>query len=381
MNDAYDIVLVGGGLANGLIALALLETHPKLRLALVERDARIGGEHTWSFHESDLKPSILKRLSPLVSKTWCGYDIRFPEYIRSFESKYHSILSPKFNQVLTERLGSRALLRQTVERISPGKVTLSDGRELISPVIIDGRGWEGPPSGMSLAYQKFLGMSLRLSAPHGLTRPVLMDVKCEQRDGFRFIYLLPWSHTELLVEDTHYSDTAFVDAQDYRKQIFDYVAQQGWQVEEVQGEEQGSLPLPLGGLLPPWPEGVISSGMRAGLFHATTGYSLFEAADFAELIAKNFDLGAVRLGELAKKHAKDCWRRNAFFRLLNRMMFRASEPQKRYKVLQRFYRLPEKVIQKFYAGSLGMGERLRILVGKPPVPILRALKCIFEGDQ
>ena len=37
-----DVVLVGGGLANGLIALRLRALRPELRVVIVERDARLG---------------------------------------------------------------------------------------------------------------------------------------------------------------------------------------------------------------------------------------------------------------------------------------------------------------------------------------------------
>ena len=49
------LILVGGGLANGLIAYRLAETRPGGRL-----DHRrgwkpeFGGNHTWSFHDTDL---------------------------------------------------------------------------------------------------------------------------------------------------------------------------------------------------------------------------------------------------------------------------------------------------------------------------------------
>ncbi len=49
-----DYALVGGGLQNGLLALALRAARPAARLALVERGATLGGNHTWCFHAGDL---------------------------------------------------------------------------------------------------------------------------------------------------------------------------------------------------------------------------------------------------------------------------------------------------------------------------------------
>ncbi len=59
------------------------------------------------------------------------------------------------------------------------------------------------------------------------------------------------------------------------------------------------------------------------------------------------------------------------------MLFRAAEPAQRYRILERFYRLPEPLIGRFYAGQSTLLDRLRILLGKPPVPIGRAIKAMI----
>lgn len=61
-----EYVLVGGGLQNALIALALLESRPNVRLSLIEREARVGGNHTWCFHASDVPDTASPWLERLV---------------------------------------------------------------------------------------------------------------------------------------------------------------------------------------------------------------------------------------------------------------------------------------------------------------------------
>jgi lycopene beta-cyclase len=60
------------------------------------------------------------------------------------------------------------------------------------------------------------------------------------------------------------------------------------------------------------------------------------------------------------------------------MLFRAAEPPERYRVLQHFYRLPEALIGRFYAGQLTALDKLRILSGRPPVPLRKALSVMRE---
>jgi lycopene beta-cyclase len=63
------------------------------------------------------------------------------------------------------------------------------------------------------------------------------------------------------------------------------------------------------------------------------------------------------------------------------MLFQAAEPERRYLVMQRFYRLPEPLIRRFYAGSLTAADRVRILSGRPPVPLRRALQCLWPSRR
>ncbi len=81
---------------------------------------------------------------------------------------------------------------------------------------------------------------------------------------------------------------------------------------------------------------------------------------------------------LIRERSIRLWRERAFFRLLNRMLFRAARPDERYRVLERFYGLPEALIARFYAARLTPLDKLRLLSGKPPVPIGAALRCLGE---
>lgn len=58
------------------------------------------------------------------------------------------------------------------------------------------------------------------------------------------------------------------------------------------------------------------------------------------------------------------------------MLFEAAAPDERRRVMERFYRLPEPLIERFYAGQTTLADKARILVGRPPVPISRALRCL-----
>jgi lycopene beta-cyclase len=221
---------------------------------------------------------------------------------------------------------------------------------------------------------------VRLAEPHGLTEPVVMDAAVPQLDGYRFIYVLPFDERRLLVEDTYYSDGPVLDRAALRSRLDAYALSQGWRVQAVEAEEEGVLPIALGGdMVAFWAgETVARAGLRAGLFHPTTGYSLPDAAALAEAVAAAPDLSASALLALTRSRAQEVWSRRGFYRLLNRMLFRAAEPAQRWRVLSRFYGLPQPLIERFYGGLTTRGDAARILCGRPPVPIGRAAPYLSE---
>lgn len=374
---AYDLILVGGGLANGLIAWRLRTRRPELNILLLEADSEIGGNHTWSFHDGDLEPSQHAWIAPLVGSRWPRYEVVFPGYARTLESGYASIASDDFARVIKGALGPALRTGAPVEAVTPTTVLLADGELLDAGAVIDGRGPQ-PSTRLALGYQTFLGQEVRLTVPHGLSAPVIMDASVEQQGGYRFVYLLPFGPDRILIEDTHYVDTSAWEPERLRANIGAYAQARGWEIAEVLREEHGSLPIVLAGDVDGfWRDlyGQPASGLRAGLFHATTGYSLPHAVRLAERIAALPDLRAAALFDAIRDEANQAWRSQGFFRLLNRMLFLAGSPDKRWRVMARFYRLPAPLIERFYAARLRLFDKARILSGKPPVPVRAAMNA------
>ena len=373
------MLLVGGGLANGLIAYRLAQVRPEVTLRLVEAGPRLGGQHTWSFFESDLDADG-QWVLPLVSRSWDHYQVRFPKRQRRISNGYRSITSENFSTVIEGMLGDRVMLGASVSSIDFTGVDFDGGGRLSAEIVIDGRGPTDFPD-LTLGYQKFLGQTVHLSAEHGLDGPIIMDATVDQKSGYRFVYVLPWDERTLLIEDTRYTDHEDLDPADFRAGVGSYAASQGWNIEAVLAEEQGVLPVALEGDIDAhWRRaaGHAMSGLRAALFHPTTGYSLPDAVRLANSICKLPEISRVTVEKLIREQSISTWRRRGFFRLLNRMLFRAAKPEERYRVLQRFYGLREPLMERFYAGRLTPFDKVRIVSGVPPVPILAAIRCLPE---
>ena len=376
-----DALIVGGGLASSLIALRLRRARPQLKVIVLERDQRLGGEHTWCHFASDVSQAISDWLGPLIVHDWPGYEVRFPAHRRTLTTRYRAITSARLHAVMRELLGPDAWLGVEAADVRPQAVRLADGRRLTAPLVIDARG-PRRTARLALGWQKFLGQEARLAAPHGLTRPVVMDATVSQVDGYRFLYLLPTAPDRVLIEDTRYSDAPALDRAGLAADIATYARSQGWTIAEIAREESGVLPIALAGDIDAyWDESTAETaeaGMRAALFHPTTGYASPDAARQAELIAGLPELTTAAVRAALMAMSKAAWRERSYYRLLNRMLFRAAQPERRYRVLERFYRLPQPLIERFYAGRASLADKVRILAGKPPVPIGRALGCLSE---
>ncbi|HYE47455.1 MAG TPA: lycopene beta-cyclase CrtY [Caulobacter sp.] len=377
----HDVIIAGGGLAGGLAALRLKARRPGLDVQVLEAGPTAGGIHTWSCFESDLGPGILAWLEPLIAHRWAGYEVRFPDQGRRLPTSYLSIPSSRFAEHLAAVLGPALRAAAPVAEVEAQAVTLADGTRLTAPLVLDARGPTAGP--LVLGWQKFLGQEVELAAPHGLVRPIVMDAAVDQLDGYRFLYVLPLSPTRLLIEDTRYSDGEALDRNRLRADLGAYAEVQGWRIGAVVREEDGVLPIALGGDIQAWWDRAgpaVPVGLRAALFHPVTGYSLPDAAGVADRLAALPDLTTAVVRADLEAHALATWRERAFYRLLNRMLFRACAPAERWRVLARFYRLPAPLIERFYAGRATLGDKARILVGKPPVPVGAALRVLSESS-
>jgi lycopene beta-cyclase len=375
-----DVAIIGGGLAGGLVALALKGRHANLDVRLVDADTVVGGNHIWSFFGSDVVAEHRWIVAPLIAHAWPRYDIAFPHHARVIAEPYYSIRSEKLDAAVRRALPDDALLLgRKVLGVSATAVVLADGCRIEAKGVIDARG-PGDLSTLSLGWQKFVGRELTLTAPHDAPDPRVMDATVEQIDGYRFVYCLPFSDDAMFVEDTYYSDTPELDVAALTARIDAYAAARGWAVGGAGRIESGVLPVVWGGDFEAyWRSSgarIAKVGMRAGLFHPTTGYSLPDAVRTAALLAGRSDFSGAGLHDMTYALARKIWARRGFYRMLDTMLFRAAEPAERYRILERFYRLSPRLIGRFYAGNSTIADKARILTGKPPVPISRAIRAI-----
>jgi len=394
--SAHDVIIVGGGLAGGLIALALHRHTPGCRFVLVEAGRTLGGHHRWSWFETDIRPAERALMAGFDLNGWEeGYDITFPGLGRTLPTAYRSLASAAFHRALMAELpGERVMLETKAAHLDAGGVTLADGTRLAAKRVIDCRPFRTSKH-LAGGWQVFLGQHFKCEQPHGLTRPVIMDASVAQLaphgngEAYRFVYVLPLSEDEVFIEDTYYADQPKMDAEVLKGRVAEYAHRHGWKGEVID-QEAGILPVISGGdfaaasaevAIP----GVALAGARGGFSHPLTSYTLpfavSNALAIAQVIARRPELSGAELATFCKRRARRHWRATAYYRMLSRMLFEAAEPGKRVVVFEHFYALQGRLVERFYAGRSTWPDRLRILTGKPPVAIPRAIRALFSSGK
>lgn len=377
-----EIAIVGGGLAGGLIALALRRARPEIAVRLIEAGDVLGGNHRWSWFDSDLNGTQgAALLARFRTTSWQGYDVRFPKRQRSLPSRYNSLASADFDAGLRRELGQDTIYTgRKVAALDAGGVTLDNGARISARAVIDCRG-AVPSARLTGGWQIFMGRHVRTPQAHGLARPIVMDADLTQHGAYRFVYTLPLSTHELFVEDTYYADYPVLDRNALSARIDRYLDAQGWQ-GAILGGETGILPVITGGNFAAYQsdnriEGVTMAGARGGFVHPLTSYTVPFAVAQAQALAREADLPGMQLAALMEAQARRHWSRTGFYRLLATMLFGAAEPDDRYRIFERFYGLNAGLIERFYAGRSHFADKARILSGRPPVPIGKAVGAIM----
>ena len=376
----FDLVIAGGGLAAYLTAAIVLRKCPTLRVAIVERN-QYRAQHTWSFHAKDLSQEALDLVSPLISQKWHDYTVKFPDHERKIELAYCSIRSEDFWKNIDTLTRKATKITGDVSEVEKTELRLSDQSVIKGRIVLDARGVNPNEFHSNSGWQKFIGFEIETEEKHGISRPTIMDATVEQTDGYRFFYVLPFSSNKVLVEDTYYSDNKSLNVPAIEKEIERYIQTLGIRSYRITSKESGVLPIPLNHSYLLSDGNLHEIGMRGGFFHPTSGYSLPFSISCAEQLAAQIFYANNVHSDLFENSLQSVYRsrlallKSAKFLIrLNRMLFRAATPNKRWHVLSQFYRKDMETITEFYSGKLSLKTKLSMITGVPPVPVMSGLK-------
>lgn len=392
-NGHYDLLIIGAGLSGLCLAYLLHLRHPSLNVHILEEKSEIPKDRTWSFHATDIED--LNLWKNFINYSWEKYQVHFSGE-KIIDSTYHTMTSKSFFGEMNQLLENKISRGTRVTQVMNSKVITAQGGVFFAPIIIDSR----PSTEFTLqdmqrlgwGFQKFYGQEIQLEKPHSLKYPILMDTSVSQEDGYRFMYILPFAPDLLLVEDTYYNTEPELDLSFSAIEIKNYCEQKNWSIKSIHRTEQGCLPIPTTSVLS-YDSGphhklersemtsIFKIGMSGGFFHPVTGYSFGSAAKVAETLSNLPHIDSPSI-QLALNKLRDEFKsRESYYLTLNRLLFQGAEARYRWKIFEFFYRLPLGTIERFYGQKMTLQDRIRLMIGKPPIPVHSALKVLLSKRQ
>jgi len=356
------VLIAGGGVAGCLAALALARRRPDVPLLIVEEKDRFGGDGFQYLFDTELDGKARAPLAPIAGKSWPGFYVAFPGTNRKLKARLAGFEPDALHRAMVAtlkpdqyRLGTR------VVAVREDALELEDGETVRAVGAIDARG----PANLSmleLLYETRVERLIRLTAPHGLDRPLLVDANVEQIVGFSFIQAFPVSEDRLLVAKVLVAERAAPD-EGAEARLDSYLALRGWRTAEVEARRRRSRPMPIDGDFNAfWRIGgarVARIGLRGGFVQPASGRTVADAARNAALLAEQEDFGGAALHDLFEGEAKRLWKQRELERGINAALA-GTTPDRRRAVYDRLYRLDAGAILGFLAGRPGLLDRRRI---------------------
>ena len=284
MSD-YDFIIVGAGaaglmLANQIIADNYFEGKNLLILDSANKEVN---DRTWCFWEKSEGA-----FEPILFKKWPNILVEqegFKKVMNIAPYQYKMVRGIDFYRYfLGQLLNSNRVTFKTekVENITDIGAMAAVTTSLSiyrSPIVFDSR---FDPKALKtnpkfpLLQQHFVGWFVKTKSPvFDEEVATFMDFSVPQRGNTRFMYVLPFSKTEALLEYTLFSANP-LDKKEYEQALGDYLKDKlDCQDYEITDTEAGNIPM---SCLPFWNEStqsIIKIGTAGGWTKASTGYTFY----------------------------------------------------------------------------------------------------------
>lgn len=371
------LIVLGAGCAGLSLAAALLRAGVQDPILVLDRRREWPDDRTWCFWDTGGIPH-----ADLAGHAWPSWTIQTPvgrTVARGTKHRYVHLRS----RVLYDRLLAVVEAAPNCELRTGVTVTgvREDARgvEVVTSAgsvrgrrVWDAMGGAGPllrgrPDGAVELRQAFLGQEVETATAAfdpGVAR--LMDFRVSQENGLHFVYVLPFSPTRALVEDTHIGRRPVAPA--VRRATIRSYLEEHCGVEEftVGKEERGSLAMTSWGFPTVRSARVAAVGAAAGAIRPSSGYAFVRLQRHVQAVA-----GAVAAGRPLPAGLQSA-RRVALDRLfLHALDAAPARFPERFRSLAAG--VPGDVFARFMSDSSSLVDEARVVAALPAMPFLAAV--------
>ncbi len=290
------LLVLGAGCAGLSLAVAFVRAGVRTPITVVDRRSTWPDDRTWCFWDTgDVRHAELAR------HRWAAWQVLTPEGDAEGRARRHPYVHLRardlYDRLLAEldaAANVELVTGRTVRSVAEdddGVTVRTDGAALRGSRVWDAMGGAGPllrgrPEGAVELRQAFLGQEVETARPTFTPgTATLMDFRVGQQDGLHFVYLLPFSSTRALVEDTHIGTVPISPAR-RRETLRDYLAERHGVIDAtVLAEERGNLPMTT------WPFPAVRSrrlaavGAAAGAVRPSSGYAYVRLQRHVDTVA------------------------------------------------------------------------------------------------
>ena len=377
----FDYIFTGTGLASLMTVykMILSEKFSDKSILLLDQNVKKTNDRTWCFWEKE--ESIW---NSVVSKKWDSALFANESFNRNFTIKpyvYNKINGLDFYNFVFEEISKQQniiFLNEKVTDINELESHVFVGTEenrytcnyLFNSIYT--KTFAERQNKYPVLQQHFVGWFIRTEEEVFNSEEVtFMDFSIEQKGNTRFMYVLPTSKTEALVEYTLFSEK-LLPQKEYENEIEIYLKNLGIEQYEILEKEQGSIPMTS---YPFWEKNtkrVLNIGTAGGWTKASTGYT-FKNADKKSsaliVFLQNQDFQMKHFHKKSKFWFYDLllldilYRHNELGSAIFSSLFRKGNP---------------KLIFKFLDEETSFSEDVKVILKCPKIPFIKALfRVIF----
>jgi lycopene beta-cyclase len=346
------IAVIGDGCA-GLSFAAKAASLPEHTIHLFSPQSNSSKhDHVWGYWKMDW----MKFVAPLAFKTWYKWSIITANTEVEMQACHHPYQAVKRHNWLAH---CRNNAKQNGVKFSNDMLSIDD---FPNEQVFDSR----PPKWRAnMMVQHFIGWEVRAEAgSFNDDCAILMDFRCDQSRGVHFIYCLPFSDREALVESTLISPNIEQD-EFYEGAISTWLSDcAGVKFFEVLRCEKGAIPLGLMQRHDPDLQGV---GSNCGAIRPSSGYA-FSFIQKQIATALNQVKNGNKLSFSSPHKKIDLFMDRVFLSVLR------NQPHYAPTLFTRMAtRLTGDEFAQFLSGEANIILRLKVIMAMPPWPFIRAL--------
>ncbi len=298
--QTYDIVIAGTGAAGLLLAYRLSKEkiYSSSRILLIDKEIKTGDDRTWCFWEKGKGEWDHILYTSWESVRFCADGFSQTDKIAPYRYKmlrssaFYGFLQStiascsQFDRITADILHVGEQGNAVVVKTSKGDFSGEIGFTSIFPQ-------KQVEEQMAFPYlkQHFIGWFVRTeNAVFDAETPLFMDFRVQQRNNTRFMYVLPFSPKEALVEYTLFSETLLED-EEYEWEIDQYLREMGAGSVQILEREKGNIPMTCFPFKQLQSRRLIYIGSAGGWTKASTGFAFARISQFTKQLVSHMAKG------------------------------------------------------------------------------------------